>query len=125
MKKIYYLKTCDTSLRIIKQIRENTNDAFFEEFTFQNIKANPITAAELNEMHKLTSSYEVLFSRRAKKYHQMGLKTQSLSEKDYKRFLLDEYTFLKRPVIIIDNEIFVGNSKKNVDLLLNKLSSKK
>jgi len=118
MKKIYYLKTCDTSLRIIKQLRENTNDAFFEEFTFQNIKANPITVAELNEMYKLTSSYEILFSKRAKKYHQMGLKTQSLSEKDYKRFLLDEYTFLKRPVIIIHNEIFVGSSKKNVELLL-------
>ena len=118
MKKIYYLKTCDTSLRIIKQLRDNTSDTFFEEFIFQDIKANLITVAQLNELYKMTNSYEVLFSKRAKKYHQMGLKNQSLTEKDYKRLLLDEYTFLKRPVIIIDSKIFVGSSKKNVELLL-------
>jgi arsenate reductase len=36
--------------------------------------------------------------------------------------ILDEYTFLKRPVIIIDQEIFIGNSKKSVEALKEKLN---
>lgn len=118
MKKIYYLKTCTTSLRIIKQLQEIVNNKSFNEFIFQDIKIAPVTVAQLEEMFEMTRSYEALFSRRAKKYHQMGLKNQTLSEKEYKRLLLDEYTFLKRPVIIIHDKIFVGSSKKNVELLL-------
>lgn len=107
MSKIYYLKTCDTSLRIIKHLPK-------DKFELIDIKSNPINADELGEMHKLSQTYEALFSRRAKKYHEMGLKNAALSEKDYRRLLLDEYTFLKRPVVIIDQQIFIGSSKKNV-----------
>ena len=110
MKKIYYLKTCDTCIRILKSIS-------LEAFTLQDIKTNPIKSHEIEEMKKLAGSYESLFSRRAKKYKAMGLKDQFLSEIDYKQLILSEYTFLKRPVIIVDDRIFIGNSKKNVDLL--------
>jgi arsenate reductase-like glutaredoxin family protein len=125
MKKIYHLKTCDTCKRILKQIRAVVSKDEYQLFKFQEIKTEPITVAQLEEMYALTNSYESLFSKRAKKYKQMDLKNQVLTEKDYKQLILEEYTFLKRPVIIIENEIFVGNSKKNVDLLLNKLSLKK
>ncbi|MFT7330202.1 MAG: arsenate reductase-like glutaredoxin family protein, partial [Roseivirga sp.] len=66
--------------------------------------------------------YESLFSRRAKKYKQMDLKNQELTESDYRQLILNEYTFLKRPVTIVDQEIFIGNSKKNVDSLIEKLN---
>jgi arsenate reductase-like glutaredoxin family protein len=125
MKKIYHLKTCDTCKRILKQIQVVVSKDEYQLFKFQEIKTEPITVAQLEEMYALTNSYESLFSKRAKKYKQMDLKNQVLTEKDYKQLILEEYTFLKRPVIIIENEIFVGNSKKNVDLLLNKLSLKK
>ncbi len=110
MKKIYYLKTCDTCIRILKSIP-------LDGFTLQDIKTNPIKSNEIEEMKKLAGSYESLFSRRAKKYKSMGLKDQLLSEIDYKQLILNEYTFLKRPIIIINDLIFIGNSKKNVDLL--------
>ena len=110
MKKIYFLKTCDTSMRILKSIN-------IEGFELQEIKTNPITVGQLEEMQKLGGSYEGLFSRRAKKYKQMDLKNQVLSEKEYRQLILDEYTFLKRPVVIINNKIFIGNSKKNVENL--------
>lgn len=84
------------------------------DFVLQEIKTEPITNKQLEELYSLTNSYEVLFSRRAKKYTQMDLKNQNLTEKDYKQLILDEYTFLKRPVIINKNEVFVGNTKKNV-----------
>ncbi|WP_457617075.1 arsenate reductase family protein [Lutibacter sp.] len=108
MKKIYYLKTCDTCRRILKEFDTSL-------FELQEIKSNPITAKQLDELYQLTKSYEVLFSKRAKKYKQMDLKNQSLSEKDYRQLILDEYTFLKRPVIVNNNEVLVGNTKKRVD----------
>ena len=110
MKKIYYLKTCDTCRRLLKEM-DTTG------YELQEIKENPITVKQLEEIYAKTQSYEVLFSRRAKKYKQMDLKNQMLEEKDYRQLILDEYTFLKRPVIINDNEVLVGNTKKRVDRL--------
>jgi len=83
-------------------------------YTLQEIKTEPITVQQLDELYSLTKSYEVLFSRRAKKYTQMDLKSQKLTEKDYKQLILDEYTFLKRPVIINETGVYVGNSKNNI-----------
>jgi len=107
MKKIYYLKTCDTCRRILKEMDTS-------EYILQEIKTEPITVNQLEELYNLTKSYEVLFSKRAKKYKQMDLKNQHLTEKDYRQLILDEYTFLKRPVIVNKKEVFVGNTKKLV-----------
>ena len=109
MKKIYFLSTCSTCNRIIKDL------GLDDSFEFQDIKTNKITAEQLEQMAKMSGSYESLFSRRAMKYKAMGLADKNLSEADYKKLILEEYTFLKRPVIIIDNSIFVGNSKKIVE----------
>ena len=108
MKKIYHLSTCNTCQRIIKELGHS------EDFEMQNIKEEKITAKQLDEMQKKTGSYESLFSRRAMKFRGMGLHEKELTEKDYRKLILEEYTFLKRPVIWIDDEIFVGNSKKVV-----------
>lgn len=107
MKKIYYLKTCDTCKRILKSIN-------LDGFELQEIKTSPVSVSQLDHMVSLSGNYESLFSRRAKKYKQMDLKNQELIEKDYRQLLLDEYTFLKRPVIIINTEIFIGNSPKTI-----------
>ena len=92
-------------------------------FEMQNIKVEQITAKQLEEMKKMAGSYEALFSRRAMKYKSMGLNKIALSEDDYRKYILEEYTFLKRPVMIIDDEIFVGNSKKVVEAAKLKLNS--
>ncbi|PHS54280.1 MAG: arsenate reductase [Lutibacter sp.] len=109
MKKIYYLKTCDTCRKIVKEMN-------IAGYILQEIKTEPITVKQLEEVVKLTNSYEVLFSKRAKKFKQMDLKSQHLIEKDYRQLILDEYTFLKRPIIINGNEVYVGNTKKRVDI---------
>ncbi len=117
MKKIYHLSTCSTCQRIIKELGDG------EGFILQDIKTESITPAQLEEMHDKVGSYEALFSRRAMKYRGMGLHEKTLSEADYKSLILQEYTFLKRPVVWIDDEIFVGNSKKVVAAAVEKLAS--
>ena len=110
MKKVYFLQTCDTCRRILKEVN-------IEGFEKQEIKANPVTVNQLEEMYSFTNSYEALFNKRAKKYKAMDLKGETISEQDYRQFILDEYTFLKRPVFIVDKRIFIGNSKKVVEAL--------
>lgn len=109
MQKIYYLSTCSTCLRIIKELELKN-----KKIEFQDIKSEKITPVQLAEMKKMAGSYESLFSRVALKYRSLGLNKKQLSEEDYKNYILDEYTFLKRPVIIVSNKIFIGNSKKTV-----------
>ncbi|NQX98548.1 MAG: hypothetical protein HRT73_11815, partial [Flavobacteriales bacterium] len=107
--------TCSTCNRIIKELNLDSS------FEFQDIKANKITAEQIEQMHKMSGSYESLFSKRAMKYKSMKLKEKSLSENDIKNLILEEYTFLKRPVIIINDKIFIGNSKKIVEAVANEL----
>ena len=106
--KIYYLASCDTCRKIIKSLPNP------EKLEFHDIRQNPITASELEEMHSLSSSYEALFSKKAQLYKSMNLKNKSLTEEDYKKYILEHYTFLSRPVFIINNKIYIGNSQQNM-----------
>lgn len=109
MKKIYHLATCTTNQRILKQLRPG------KDTTMQDIKTEPVTPEQLDHLKRLAGSYEALFSKVALKYRSMGLNTMKLTEKDYRKYILQEYTFLKRPVIVVDDAIFIGNAPKNVD----------
>lgn len=78
---------------------------------FRDIKQDPISPEELDEMVRLSGSYEALFSKKAILYKTLDLKNKNLTETDYKNYILEHYTFLSRPVFIIDNKIFIGNSQ--------------
>ena len=107
MKKVYHLGKCSSCQRILEELKWDGAS--------QEIRSKKITEAQLDEMARLAGSYEALFSRRAIKYKTMGLKDKALNETDYKKLILGEDTFLKRPVFIIGGQIFIGNSKKAVD----------
>ncbi len=108
MKKLYYLSTCDTCKRIINELH------LPDDVALQDIKTTPITTDQIEEMHAIAGSYEALFSKRARLYKERDLKNQSLTEEDYKNLILEHYTFLKRPVLLWQNQIFIGNSKKTI-----------
>lgn len=109
MNKFYYLDTCDTCKRIMKELplKENT--------TLREIKSSPPTEAEIDSIAKKAGSYEAIFSKRARKYRELGLNTQNLTEADYKKNLLSDYTFLKRPVLETPLKVIAGNGKKETD----------
>jgi arsenate reductase len=112
LKKIYHLGTCTTCQGIIKDMALEKKG-----FEMQDIKFEKITPAQLKEMKDIIGSYEALFSRRALKYKELRLKSKNLSEDDYRRHILHEYTFLKRPVIIVNDKIFVGSEKKTKEAI--------
>jgi len=109
MKKIYHLSTCGTCKKILKEIDVPSS------FILQDIKEEEITEEQIDEMREMAGSYEALFSKRARLYKEKDLKNEDLSEDRYKNLILEHYTFLKRPFIINNDEIFVGNAKKNVE----------
>lgn len=106
----YYLGTCSTCERIMKGID-------LKGFALREIKGDPITPQELDCMKELAGSYEALFSRIALKYRALGLNKKKLTEKDYRNHILQEYTFLKRPVMVLDDRIFIGNAPKVVQAM--------
>lgn len=112
-KKIYYLATCSTCEGIMKELNINEQTGF----ELQDIRTQKITSAQMDEMKSLSGSYESLFSRRALKYKELGLKDKKLTEQDYRNYILEHDTFLKRPVVIIGDKIFIGSEKKNVEAL--------
>ena len=87
------------------------------DFEKQDIKTEPMTFEQIDQMGKLSGDYESLFSRKAMKYRSMGLGEENLSENDYRKLIQEEYTFLKRPVFLVGDKIFIGNSKKNIEEL--------
>jgi len=109
MRKVYHLSTCSTCQRIIKELKLKEKD-----FVFQDIKTEKITPKQLEEMIKMAGSVEPLFSTKAIKYRELGLKDKKLTDAEKKNYILDEYTFLKRPVIIVGSQIFTGNSPETI-----------
>lgn len=111
MKVALHLATCKTCQKVLEQLDLPA------DMKVQNIKEEAITEEQVDEMKRLAGSYEAVFSRRAMKFRQWGLNEKELSEEDYRKYILEEYTFLKRPVFIIDDKIFMGSSKKMIEEL--------
>lgn len=110
MKKVFYLNSCDTCRKILAKFN-------LSDWELREIKKQPITEDELNAMYKIAGSYEALFSKKSTQIKLRELDIKSLGENDFKELLLDHYTFLKRPVFLTENEIFIGNDKKNIENL--------
>ncbi len=102
MKRIYHLSTCDNCRKLIKAFAPSV------DFELIDIKTNPIDAETLDFLKEKVGSYEAIFSKRAIKYKTLGLKDQNLSEADFRKLILEEYTFLKRPVLINGDIINIG-----------------
>lgn len=117
MNKIYYLSTCDTCKRILKEVQPN------DSIALQDIKKEHINGEELDAIHEIVGgSYENLMNKRARIYKSEGLKDKDLTESQMREWILKEYSMLKRPLAIIDGEVFAGNSKSTVANLKSKLS---
>tara|TARA_B100000902_G_scaffold396477_1_gene457579 strand:+ start:46 stop:396 length:351 start_codon:yes stop_codon:yes gene_type:complete len=108
MRKIYHLSKCNTCQRILSETGTNG-------FEVIDIKEQIISSEDLDHAKAKLGSYEVLFNKRAIKYRQQGLNEQSLSDDQFRDLILNEYTFMKRPLYFIKDEVYAGNAKKTVE----------
>lgn len=104
MKKIYHLSTCNTCRNILRDM-----DAEAQGFELQDVKQQHISAEELDDLKAATGSYESLFNRRSRQYRGLGLHEQELTEADYRRYILQEYALLKRPIVLDSGQTLVGS----------------
>jgi arsenate reductase len=79
-----------------------------------NIKESNISEKDLDYCAEKLGSYDALFSKKAVKYRELGLNKTELSQEEIKHYILNEYTFLKRPVSIINEKVFAGNTNDAV-----------
>lgn len=115
MKKVLYLSTCNTCKRIISEV--NTDG-----FELQDTKKTPASEQDIEFLRKHVDSYESLINRRAQLWQKRDLKNKELSEKDFKALLLEHYSFIKRPIFIDGDAVFIGNTKSVVSALKEHLS---
>ncbi len=109
MKAVYFLSTCSTCQRILKQLNLPSDISLID------IKQTNISAEALDEIAGMAGSYERLFSKKAMKYKSLGYDKRTLSELEYRHIIVEEYTFLRRPVIVYDDFFSIGNSKEEVN----------
>lgn len=114
MKTVFYLKTCSTCKRIMSELD-------LEGWKLRELKSQNITPEELEQLYQLSGSYEALFSKRSTQIRARGIDAKQLTEEDYKALILDHYSFLKRPIFLKDDAIFIGNSPKTIEALKNSL----
>ncbi len=109
MKAVYFLSTCSTCQRILKQLNLPSDISLID------IKQTNISAEALDEIAGMAGSYERIFSKKAMKYKSLGYDKRTLSELEYRHIIVEEYTFLRRPVIVYDDFFSIGNSKEEVN----------
>jgi arsenate reductase len=109
MKKYIYLSTCDTCKRILKELQLPA------DVEMQDIKKNPVTEEQVAFLYGKTGSYEALINKRSRKFKESGIVAKECTEEQFKGLLFKDYTFLARPVLIWEDEAFIGNAKKTVE----------
>ncbi len=102
---ILYLSSCSTCKKIIKAME------LPEELRLIDIKKEPLSKNQLDFLYQNTGSYLALINKRALLFKQRQIDTQQLTEDFAKNLLMDHYSFLKRPVLVYRNKVFIGNTK--------------
>lgn len=116
MKKIefYWLPNCSTCQKAKNFIERHG----IRDYELRDIKENPLTHEEVEKMAKMLGGAEELFSKRAVKYREMKLNERELSSTEMLDLMADEYTFLKRPILVIDGKAEAGFFEKFMNKFL-------
>ncbi|MFM7389233.1 MAG: arsenate reductase family protein [Vampirovibrionales bacterium] len=84
-----------------------------------DVKAQPLPLATIVQLAEAVGGAEALFSKRAMKYRSLGLHEQELSPEALLNHMANEYTFIKRPMMVFDTgKTLCGFSTKAIDTLL-------
>ena len=111
----YWLPDCTTCQKAKRRL-ERHNVSITQ---FRDLKEEPLSRKEVENLSKMLGGADELFSRRAIKYRQMKLNERELSEEEMIDLMADEYTFLKRPILVVGGKATAGYFEKFFDIFLN------
>lgn len=112
---MYWLPYCSTCVKAEQYLLERG----VKIQKYVNLKEERVSKSDVEKLVKLIGGAEKLFSKRAMTYRSMGLDKMKLSEDDMIRYMVEEYTFIKRPVIVTkDKQILAGFSAKRYQALI-------
>ncbi len=110
----YWLSNCSTCQKA-KRFLERHGVSFTR---IRDIKDEPLSREEIEKLAKMLGGAENLFSRRAVKYREMKLNERELSAVEMLDLMASEYTFLKRPILVIDDRAIAGFFEKTFESFL-------
>lgn len=96
------IKNCDTIKKTKKWLEEKE-----VEFEFIDVKKEPLTKDELNEL-KDKVGLDVLINRRGTTWRKLGLANQDLSDDELVDALVENQSMIKRPVLLKEEGVLVG-----------------
>lgn len=110
----YWLPNCSTCQKAKRRLDRHR----VEINEFRDIKENPLNREEIVKLVEMLGGAEELFSKRAVKYREMKLGDRDLSEEEMIDLMAEEYTFLKRPILVVNGKASAGYYEKFFDLFL-------
>ncbi len=100
----YWMSGCSTCKKAKNYIERHD----ILDYELRDIKENPLSRSEIEDLAKLLGGVNELFSRRAVKYREMNLKEKNLSEDEMLDLMTEEYTFLQRPILVMKGKAIAG-----------------
>ena len=110
----YWIPNCTTCQKAKRRLEYHR--AAIEKL--RDIKEEPLSRREVEQLAKLLGGAENLFSRRSTKYRELGLKDKKLTETEMLDLMAGEYTFLKRPILVVNGKAVAGFFEKEYDEFL-------
>jgi arsenate reductase (glutaredoxin) len=111
---VYGLPHCSTCQKALALLAERG----VAVRSFRDLKAEPLSRAEVERLAERVGGADALFSRRALKYRLMGLHERVLGDDDLLRLMTEEYTFITRPVIVRGARATAGMAPRRIEALL-------
>ncbi|HEY8562940.1 MAG TPA: ArsC/Spx/MgsR family protein [Pyrinomonadaceae bacterium] len=104
----YWLPGCSTC----KKAKSHIERHGLRDFEPRDIKEHPLSRREVEELAGLLGGANELFSRRAIKYRELKLGGRELSDAEMIDLMAEEYTFLKRPILVYKGKAIAGFFEK-------------
>jgi arsenate reductase len=104
----YWLPGCSTCQKAKGFIERHG----IRDFELRDIKENPLSRGEVESLAKMLGGADELFSRRAVKYREMKLNEREVSTAEMLDLMSEEYTFLKRPILVMKGKAIAGYFEK-------------
>lgn len=107
----YWSENCSTCQKA-KRFLERHGIKNYEK---RDIKENPLSRDEVVKLSAVIGGADNLFSRRAVKYREMKLNERELAAPEMIDLMTSDYTFLKRPVLVINDKAIAGFFEKQFE----------